>query len=80
MLDKLPFSLNTSAGAYPTADLLIFGSDYGHADFVTPMARFAFCKRDETLINANKALKAGALKYAQKMEALESVNAIKSML
>jgi hypothetical protein len=42
MLDKLPFSLNTSAGAYPTSSLLIFGSDYGHADFVTPMARFAF--------------------------------------
>jgi hypothetical protein len=37
-----PFSLNLDTGSYPTSDLLIFGSDYGHSNFVTPMARFEF--------------------------------------
>ena len=37
-----PFSTNTSTGAYPVGGTLIFGSDYGHSNFVTPMARFAF--------------------------------------
>jgi len=38
-----PFELNTKTGAYPTTTgPLIFGSDYGHSDFVTPMARFQF--------------------------------------
>ena len=36
------FSLKTGTGAYPTSETLIFGSDYGHSNFVTPMARFAF--------------------------------------
>jgi len=37
-----PFELNTKAGAYPRSGTLIFGSDYGHSNFVTPMARFEF--------------------------------------
>ena len=36
------FALNTNTGAYPTSVLQIFGSDYGHSNFVTPMARFEF--------------------------------------
>jgi len=36
------FQLNTKAGAYPKSGTLIFGSDYGHSNFVTPMARFEF--------------------------------------
>jgi kynurenine--oxoglutarate transaminase/cysteine-S-conjugate beta-lyase/glutamine--phenylpyruvate transaminase len=42
-----------------------FFSSKEAADRMGPMARFAFCKRDETLIKANKALKAGALKYKE---------------
>ena len=39
-----PFGLNTGTGSYPpvVGGLLIFGSDYGHSNFVTPMARFEF--------------------------------------
>jgi hypothetical protein len=37
-----PFELNTNIGAYPASGTLIFGSDYGHSNFVTPMARFVF--------------------------------------
>ena len=39
-----PFDLNIGTGDYPTetGQTLIFGSDYGHSNFVTPMARFAF--------------------------------------
>jgi hypothetical protein len=37
-----PFDLNIKAGDYPKNGTLIFGSDYGHSNFVTPMARFAF--------------------------------------
>ena len=39
-----PFGLNTGTGSYPSVvgGLLIFGSDYGHSNFVTPMARFVF--------------------------------------
>jgi len=37
-----PFEIDSSAGGYPTTDTLIFGSDYGHSNFVTPMARFHF--------------------------------------
>ena len=39
-----PFSTNVNTGAYPVVvgGTLIFGSDYGHSNFVTPMARFAF--------------------------------------
>jgi len=36
------FNLNVGTGTYPTSGTLIFGSDYGHSNFVTPMARFAF--------------------------------------
>ena len=42
MATSSPFGLNTGTGAYPTSETLIFGSDYGHSNFVTPMARFAF--------------------------------------
>ena len=42
MATSSPFGLNTGTGAYPTSGTLIFGSDYGHSNFVTPMARFAF--------------------------------------
>ena len=37
-----PFDLNVNTGAYPNPGPLIFGSDYGHSNFVTPMARFVF--------------------------------------
>lgn len=38
-----PFETNRSAAAYPVASgTLIFGADYGHSGFVTPMARFQF--------------------------------------
>jgi len=37
-----PFELNTKVGPYPKSGTLIFGSDYGHSNFVTPMARFEF--------------------------------------
>lgn len=37
-----PFGLNTGTGAYPATGTIIFGSDYGHSNFVTPMARFVF--------------------------------------
>jgi hypothetical protein len=42
MATSSPFGLNLDTGSYPTSDLLIFGSDYGHSNFVTPMARFEF--------------------------------------
>jgi hypothetical protein len=39
-----PFETNRSAAAYPVGSgtTLIFGADYGHSGFVTPMARFQF--------------------------------------
>ena len=37
-----PFEIDSSAGGYPSSDTLIFGSGYGHSNFVTPMARFYF--------------------------------------
>ena len=37
-----PFGTNRGGSSYPPKDLLIFGSDYGHSGFVTPMARFQF--------------------------------------
>jgi len=42
MATSTPFGLNTSTGSYPVSGPLIFGSDYGHSNFVTPMARFVF--------------------------------------
>ena len=44
MATSTPFGLNIGTGSYPpvTGGLLIFGSDYGHSNFVTPMARFEF--------------------------------------
>ena len=40
--DLSPFGTNRGGSDYPTNKLLIFGSDYGHSGFVTPMARFQF--------------------------------------
>ena len=39
-----PFETNRSAASYPVGSgtQLIFGADYGHSGFVTPMARFQF--------------------------------------
>ena len=39
-----PFETNRSAAQYPVGSgtQLIFGADYGHSGFVTPMARFQF--------------------------------------
>ena len=39
-----PFETNRSAASYPVGSgtTLIFGADYGHSGFVTPMARFQF--------------------------------------
>ena len=37
-----PFDTNVKTGAYPAGGTLIFGSDYGHSNFITPMARFVF--------------------------------------
>ena len=37
-----PFGTNRSGSEYPAKPLLIFGSDYGHSGFITPMARFQF--------------------------------------
>ena len=37
-----PFGTNRRGSSYPDKPLLIFGSDYGHSGFVTPMARFQF--------------------------------------
>jgi len=37
-----PFGTNRGGSSYPAKNLLIFGSDYGHSGFVTPMARFQF--------------------------------------
>jgi hypothetical protein len=42
MATSTPFNLNTSTGAYPASGTIIFGSDYGHSNFITPMARFEF--------------------------------------
>jgi len=42
MATSTPFALNTNTGPYPVSQLQIFGSDYGHSNFVTPMARFEF--------------------------------------
>ena len=42
MATSTPFGLNIGTGSYPTSVLQIFGSDYGHSNFVTPMARFEF--------------------------------------
>jgi hypothetical protein len=36
------FATNIKTGAYPVSGTLIFGSDYGHSNFITPMARFVF--------------------------------------
>ena len=37
-----PFETNRTGSNYPAKPLLIFGSDYGHSGFITPMARFQF--------------------------------------
>ena len=42
MATSSPFGLNTGTGSYPQTGTIIFGSDYGHSNFVTPMARFVF--------------------------------------
>jgi len=42
MATSTPFSLNTNTGPYPAGGTIIFGSDYGHSNFITPMARFEF--------------------------------------
>jgi hypothetical protein len=42
MATSSPFGLNTNTGAYPATGTIIFGSDYGHSNFITPMARFEF--------------------------------------
>ena len=36
------FATNVKTGAYPATGTIIFGSDYGHSNFITPMARFEF--------------------------------------
>jgi hypothetical protein len=41
-VDLSPFATNRDGSNYPAKPLLIFGSDYGHSGFVTPMARFQF--------------------------------------
>jgi hypothetical protein len=41
-VDLTPFATNRGGSDYPANKLLIFGSDYGHSGFVTPMARFQF--------------------------------------
>lgn len=41
-VDLSPFGTNRAGSSYPAKTLLIFGSDYGHSGFVTPMARFQF--------------------------------------
>ena len=42
-VDLSPFATNRGGSKYPDkSSLLIFGSDYGHSGFVTPMARFQF--------------------------------------
>jgi hypothetical protein len=40
--DLSPFATARGGSKYPDKPLLIFGSDYGHSEFVTPMARFQF--------------------------------------
>lgn len=40
------FQVNTGAGAYPTDQFLVFGSDGAHSDFTTTMARFEFFGAD----------------------------------
>ena len=42
MATSSPFGLNTGTGSYPQSGTIIFGSDYGHSNFITPMARFEF--------------------------------------
>ena len=42
MATSTPFGLNTNTGPYPAGGTIIFGSDYGHSNFITPMARFEF--------------------------------------
>jgi hypothetical protein len=41
-VDLSPFATARGGSNYPDKSLLIFGSDYGHSGFVTPMARFQF--------------------------------------
>ena len=41
-VDLSPFGTNRGGSDYPANKLLIFGSDYGHSGFITPMARFQF--------------------------------------
>ena len=42
MATSTPFGLNIGTGSYPATGTIIFGSDYGHSNFITPMARFEF--------------------------------------
>jgi hypothetical protein len=39
---QAPFDINREGYSYPDSGILIFGSDYGHADFLSPMVRFEF--------------------------------------
>ena len=41
-VDLSAFATARGGSKYPDKPLLIFGSDYGHSGFVTPMARFQF--------------------------------------
>ena len=36
------FTIPTGTVTYPGADILIFGSDFAHSEYVIPMARFKF--------------------------------------
>ena len=43
---SVAFQVNKDAGAYPSDQFLVFGSDAAHSDFATTMARFEFYKAD----------------------------------
>ena len=51
-----------------------FFSSKEAANTMGPMARFAFCKLDKTLLEAKKSLIAGALKYSRKLEMDSIIN------
>jgi aspartate/methionine/tyrosine aminotransferase len=51
-----------------------FFSSKEAANTMGPMARFAFCKLDKTLLEAKKSLIAGALKYSRKLEMDSMIN------
>ncbi len=52
---EVVFGIESGEAAYPTADTLIFGSEFANQDFVVPMAKFTFYDARGVLLSGSNA-------------------------